>query len=220
MTHNMPERSLFSGMSRNAIMSQVVGVLIILAIAAFTGPRLVEVLNKHYISSGWVQVPARLVELSVSAQVSGRGGKEGRTTVYRLTGHYVYEYGGKRFSGSQISYYPEHDNIDSWHEETQKRLKRADELGVLTAWVNPLLPHQSYLLREFRWGYFLFGVLFFSLFFVWGLALIVVPRLQMPRGVDRHGQVYPQRDRDLFMLVVASLGSICISIPFMSMMVE
>lgn len=212
----MMKHWLFYGLSIKGKLAQGFGLLLFVAIFAVTMPPLYSVLNSHYESSSWVQVPATLASLTIDTEFAVAKATKGSTQstpVYRLDGRYYYHYAGQQFSSTSISYYQGHDNIGQWHFNTKQRLQEASIEGRLTAWVNPKQPHQSYLVREIRVKYFVMGTALFTLFSSIALAFVVVPRLLAPRGVDPLGRVYPQRDSHLLMFVLMSVGSACIWIP-------
>jgi hypothetical protein len=114
----------------------------------------------------WPVVPATLQRVDLETQISRRN--------VRATASYVYDVGGRQYSGSRVSLYGG-DNIGSFqrraYEELKEHLARQAPYPVH---VNPADPNQSILLPVLRWEIVGFSLLFILIFGAAGWGAIVL----------------------------------------------
>ena len=105
----------------------------------------------------WEPVQAQLLDYNLH-----QGSVEG-TTTYRAKAEYEYYYNNKKYTAKRVSIDRGSDNIGSYHQDMYDKLSRVDN-KPMTIWVNPNDPHQAVVDRSFRYGKFLFFLLFVVIF--------------------------------------------------------
>ncbi|GAA0846449.1 hypothetical protein GCM10009113_21190 [Marinobacter szutsaonensis] len=138
-----------------------------LGVLAF-GP--LHTLYEHAVSADWRQVSATLESVNV------RSNSGSDSTTYSVEAAYRYQYSGRNYYGSRVGYDRGSDNISDYHHDLVSRLRHASSRGTLTAWINPEVPSESYLVRELRWEKMLFMTLFGTVFAGAGLFVMFMGR--------------------------------------------
>jgi hypothetical protein len=115
--------------------------------------------NWHKTQS-WEPVSAQVLDTELKSSRSSK------TTTYKVTARYRYEYWGKAYEGSQVGLSDSGwDNIGSWHTDWHERLAQAKAAETpLTVWVNPVRPEQAIIDRDIRWMQLVFHIPFATLF--------------------------------------------------------
>lgn len=106
------------------------------------------------------------------------------STTYSVEALYRYQFSGRNYYGSRVGYDRGSDNISDYHHELASRLRHASSRGTLTAWVNPGVPSESYLVRELRWEKMLFMTIFGTVFGGVGLFVMLLGRKKAAAAAD------------------------------------
>jgi hypothetical protein len=115
---------------------------------------------------GWEEVPAKIVR----ADLKVNKGKKNST--YEVSAEYVYEYGGKQYTGTRVSLYGS-DNIGSFHQDVYRQLSEYRKSGrPFRCYVDPLRPAEAILFRDLRWELIGFQSIFALLFGGVGFGLL------------------------------------------------
>ena len=138
----------------------------------------------------WVEVPARVLEAKLHESSDSDG------TTYQAQATYEYDYQGRTYRSTKVSWDSAHDNIGSWQREAFKRIeiaRRGETDGTwINAWVNPKRPEEAVLFRDARPGMIAFMAMFGVVFggvgggMVFGLLGAIVRRRRVAarRRVD------------------------------------
>jgi hypothetical protein len=119
-------------------------------------------------ASGWVEVPAELVNVTLEEH----DGDD--STTYQTTATYRYEYAGRTYDNHRVAIDTGSDNIGDFQQRLYYELRAAHERGAtVTAYVDPAKPANAVLNRELRFGMlalkgvfaFVFGGVGFGLLF-------------------------------------------------------
>jgi Protein of unknown function (DUF3592) len=131
---------------------------------------------QHYRAQTWQPVQATVLDQSVAHELNAQGRAAiGGTS--RTTGHYSYEWQGRRYQSDQLSFFYAKTrqwgaSADQWDAKLQAMMQ--DPSGKVTVWVNPHQPAQAVMLRDIRWlelgAMVIFGLLLVcsSGLFLWG----------------------------------------------------
>ena len=117
-------------------------------------------------SQQWTPVAARLETLKLDT----RRGEDNDS--YYVISRYHYQFGGRRYTGSETSINRGYDNLDDFWHALYSRLERQQAAGTLQAWVNPQNPSQAVLDRTLRGSVLLFSGIFGLLFIAFGAAVL------------------------------------------------
>ena len=110
-----------------------------------------HMLIDHYRMRGWVETPARIVDLALDRHA----GDESTTYSVRCT--YEYTFNGKRYRSARVGLTGGRDNVGSWHQDTFNRLRADQEAGrPVRCFVNPARPTQAVLDRDIRYAVLVF----------------------------------------------------------------
>ena len=119
----------------------------------------------QYISTkDWVLVPAQIA--SVDLKVNS-----GESTTYRVEANYRYNYQGESYNSDNVSLSSGSDNVGTYWQDLDRKLRTDQTNNSAQAWVNPNNPAESVLDRTFRWAQVAFGVLFLLMFGGFGLGM-------------------------------------------------
>jgi hypothetical protein len=115
--------------------------------------------NWHKTQS-WEPVSAQVLDTELKSSRSSK------TTTYKVTARYRYEYWGKAYEGTRVGLADSGwDNIGSWHKDWHERLTQAKTRAKpVTIWVNPVRPEQAIIDRDIRWMQLVFHIPFATLF--------------------------------------------------------
>lgn len=98
-------------------------------------------------ANSWAAVQARVLEAELEKNYSSD------STTYKATGRFEYEYAGKRYESTRVSFQTGADNIGDYHEKLANRLKAAQNSNrSITVYVDPDAPSEAVFDREVRWG--------------------------------------------------------------------
>ena len=133
-----------------------------LAVGLFMGGWAAREVAQAWASRSWVEVPARIVEARLDVSTDSDG------STYQAQADYEYEFAGRRYRSSRVTWDDSHDNIGRWQQRTYERLevaRRGETDGTgLNAFVNPRRPDEAVLFRTLRPGLFavkcVFGLVF------------------------------------------------------------
>ncbi len=109
-------------------------------------------------AQGWQSVPVTIESLKLNAH---RGDD---STTYSVSARYSYQWLGQSFHSEGVSLYSGSDNVGSFWQDLEGRLRYERRRGQSHAWVNPDNPGESVLDRSYRFGQFMFGLLFMVMF--------------------------------------------------------
>ncbi|WP_188093642.1 DUF3592 domain-containing protein [Marinobacter salinexigens] len=123
-------------------------------------------LYTHFSTANWTRVAVTLDQVNLITSTSDD------SDTYSIKASYRYQFNGRSYSGSRVSYDWGSDNIGDFHQNTLQKLRSAQARGQVTAWINPDNPTESYLVRDLRWKKLLFASVFGSVFSVAGLFVI------------------------------------------------
>ena len=122
----------------------------------------------HLGMRGWEEVPARIVRTELQAS------KGSKSTTYRVTAEYVYQYGGREYRGTSVALYGGPDNIGSFHQDAHRELSKYQRTRRLFhCYVNPRQPAEAILYRNLRWEMVAFQSLFVLAFGGVGFGILV-----------------------------------------------
>ncbi|MCG7200193.1 DUF3592 domain-containing protein [Marinobacter pelagius] len=164
-------------------------------------------LYEHAVSADWRQVPATLESVNV------RSNSGSDSTTYSVEAAYRYHYSGRNYYGSRVGYDRGSDNISDYHHELASRLRRASSQGHLTAWVNPEVPSESYLVRELRWEKMLFMTIFGAVFSGVGLFVMLMGRKKAAETAMAGGPIHSSEKHGFWMFGFMAFMFIGISLP-------
>lgn len=115
----------------------------------------------------WQPVDATLLQAQL---VTSRGSK---STTYRATAHYRFEWAGQPVQGQRAAISERSDNIGDFQQQLGWRLERAFKTGrSVPVWVNPSNPHESIIDRSLRPGLLAFKMVFVVMFGGFGVGLL------------------------------------------------
>lgn len=117
-------------------------------------------------ASDWVAVEAKISDVEQTRSYS-----EG-TTTYGVKGTFHYRVNGKRYTSTQLSFYPGHDNIGSYQEDFYRSLSRAKRYNNAKAYYNPDNPSEAVMDKSIRWEMVGFGAVFLVVFGGAGAAIV------------------------------------------------
>ena len=135
-------------------------------------------------ASGWAcGSPAR--SLPISAPELGRDAgphrprdlkvnQGGKSTTYRVTAEYVYEYGGQTHTGDRVGLYGGSDDVGSFHQDAYRELSQYQKSSrPFRCYVNPDQPDKALLYRDLRWQMVAFQMVFVLVFGSVGFGLLI-----------------------------------------------
>lgn len=128
-----------------------------------------------FAAQSWQPVPAVIDSL----QLNTHSGSD--STTYSVSGHFHYQWAGRRYDSNNISLYSGNDNIGDYWQELEYRLNSARARNQVTAWVNPDDPQQAVLDRTYRVSQLFFGLIFLGMFGGFGGLMLWLTR----RSADR-----------------------------------
>ena len=115
----------------------------------------------------WQPVDATLLQAQL---VTSRGSK---STTYRATAHYRFEWAGQPVQGQRAAISERADNIGDFQQQLGWQLERAFKTGrSVPVWVNPSNPHESIIDRSLRPGLLAFKMVFVVMFGGFGVGLL------------------------------------------------
>jgi hypothetical protein len=122
----------------------------------------------HLRMRGWEEVPARIVRTELQAS------KSSKSTTYRVTAEYVYQYGGRPYRGTAVGLYGGPDNIGSFHQDAHRELSEHQKSDrPFRCYVNPRQPAEAILYRNLRWEMVGFQSMFVLAFGGVGFGLLI-----------------------------------------------
>lgn len=132
----------------------------------------------------WQAVPGVIETVDLNSSSDSDGG-----TTYKTTATYRYHYMGDNYTGNRASLYDDgYDNIGSFHHDIANKLEdRLNRGGSTDVYINPNDPSDSILIRDFRWGFFIFKFIF-GLIFAGVGALVVYTSLTERKSNDLDAQ--------------------------------
>lgn len=89
----------------------------------------------------------------------------------RLGVSYRYNYQGEFYNSDNVSLSSGSDNVGTYWQDLDRKLRTDQTNNSAQAWVNPNNPSQSVLDRTFRWAQVAFGALFLLMFGGFGLGM-------------------------------------------------
>jgi len=116
-------------------------------------------------TGGWVQVPAEVYEIKLKRS-------SGDTTTYSVKAEYSYQFDGVKHRGSRVSLSTGSDNMGTYWQDLERRLRRDQASNESWALVDPDNPADAILDRTFRWSSVVMGSIFLILF--GGIGLIAI----------------------------------------------
>jgi len=121
-----------------------------LTVGLFMGGWVAREVGQAWASRSWVEVPARIIEARLDVSTDSDG------STYQAQADYEYEYAGRTYRSSRVTWDDSHDNIGRWQQRTFERLevaRRGETDGTsLNAFVNPRRPGEAVLFRTLRPG--------------------------------------------------------------------
>ncbi len=129
--------------------------LIFLVVGLAVGTFMLRPLWLARAARGWIPVPCRITasELKVN--------HDSDSTTYQATAAYEYEFEGRTYRGTRVSFHSGSDNIGDFHETVAARLAACRESGrPFEGYVNPANPFEAVLVREVRKEMIGFGLVF------------------------------------------------------------
>lgn len=137
--------------------------------------------------SGWDQVDARIL----TAGYSTNRGDDSDT--YEAYADYVYEVGGRSYTGNRVSLFNGADNIGDYQQDLGRNLEAARARGdSILVWVNPDNPSESIIDRGIRWGMVGFRSIFVFVFGGVGLGLLIAA-WRAPKEKDTTLAMYQEK---------------------------
>jgi hypothetical protein len=122
----------------------------------------------YFKMQSWVETPAKIVQTKLESSSGGEGG-----TSYQATAEYVYDYGGRRYTGHRVSPHNGSDNIGSFQQNAYQRLKEHQNSGrPFPCYVDPARPAEAVLFRNLRGEMICFKTMFVVIFGGVGLGLL------------------------------------------------
>ena len=119
-------------------------------------------------AQGWEEVPAVIVRAELESHSGGDGGP-----TYEATADYTYQYKGRQYAGSRVSFSTGSDNVGSFQQNTHRTLKKHQKSGEpFRCYVNPSDPTEAVLFRGMRWEMIGFKALFAVMFGAFGFILL------------------------------------------------
>ena len=125
----------------------------------FFGFMAVPMVGDWYSARSWEPVTATLVshELKVN--------RSDDSDTYRAQARYHYDYFGQRYTSDRVGFSVGSDNIGSYHEDMNDRLRQVMAAGgQFEIWVNPDNPAESVIDRGLRVGLLFFHLIFLLIF--------------------------------------------------------
>jgi hypothetical protein len=117
----------------------------------------------------WIETPASILRADLEAHHANKGG-----TTYQVTAEYVYEYGGRKYSGNRVGLIGGADNIGSFQQDAYRELNACRSAKKpFRCYVNPARPDQSVLYRDLRWALVAFQMIFILAFGGVGFGLLI-----------------------------------------------
>lgn len=133
----------------------------------FAGYFAVKPLLEKREMADWVEVPARIQSVDL---VESHGSE---STTYSVKATYTYQVRGSDFTGTRVSLSSGSDNLGSFHQDVYRRLLDAQNEGrEVPCFVDPADASRSILVRDIRWGSFLFLFMFALVFSGVGFGLM------------------------------------------------
>lgn len=157
-----------------------IGCLILLAlsfvaIAVVMDLLLWRTMAQEDAAQAWVEVPAIIKQAKLKETFSSPsiGGRHHSSTTYQATATYEYEFGGRQFTGEQVTLQNLSDDLGDFQRNAFLELKRhRDEKKPFRCFVNPRNPQQAVLYRETRWEVLAFDTLFPAVFGAVGFGVL------------------------------------------------
>lgn len=163
--------------------------------------------RKWLISQSWLETPCWI---ETTELITTRGQK---STSYKTTATYRYDFGGQTYRGDSVSLYFGSDNIGSFHQDAYRELskysetvpgkrndpkgrpamKRQTQPGPFRCYVNPYRPSESVIYRTLRWPLQAFMAIFALIFPAIGAGLVLGGVLSRKHSRKEHRlqQEYP-----------------------------
>ena len=137
---------------RRKSLAHVLGIwlmlAVFLAIAGWQAVSLAGTLTDLARSRAWRPVPAVVLHADLSSEtVRSSSARRKDGAVYAAEGAYAYEFAGRRYTGSRISFAQGQDN-SAWHVSLTAEMRAAQVAGQpITVFVNPDRPDESVFAR-------------------------------------------------------------------------
>ncbi len=155
-------------MAKNGLGCLILFALPFAAIGIGVGAWMGWTVIAHLKMRGWEEVPAKIVRADLKVN-KGR-----KSTTYEVTAAYVYEYGGRQYTGRRVSLYGS-DNIGSFHQDVYRQLSEYQKSGrPFRCYVDPERPAESVLYRDLQWEMIGFQSIFVLAFGGAGFGLLAV----------------------------------------------
>ncbi len=140
----------------------------------------------------WQPVPGYIIDIDLKTSSGSEGG-----TTYKTTASYTYRYNGREYNGDRATLYDgSFDNIGSFQEDAARKLRRQRD-GKTDVYINPDDPSDSILMRDFRWGFFIFKFIFGLIFAAVG-AVVVYASLAKKNEKSSESTVNQQNNQPWF----------------------
>jgi hypothetical protein len=151
-----------------------------------------------------VPVPAEIMQVDLEKSKSKGAFATYPTT--KVTARYRYQYNGRTYNSSRVSFHTSHENI-GYSRHLYERLDKAWQNGEpVTAWVDPRDPQQSLLDREMRWIFFAFKSVITLLLITLGLKLAGIAFESRSTIIPTHGGRI--RSGSLFEIAMSWIGAL------------
>jgi len=129
---------------------------------------------------GWVQVPARVLEVDLIEQRDDDGAN------WDVYVRYEYEWRGRAYQAERVDFHPGADNFGQYQKQMHDRLEQARRRGdSIVVWVDPDAPDRAVIRRAPRWGALAFALLFPVVFCSAGAGLLWMLRRGGRRAAAR-----------------------------------
>ncbi len=121
----------------------------------------------HWKMQRWQETPAKIVWAKLESHSDNDG------TTYRATAEYAYQFGGRQYTGHQVSISGGSDNIGSYQQNVHRQLSGYRASGrSFRCYVNPERPAEAILFRDLRYEMVAFQALFATSFGAVGFGLL------------------------------------------------